>query len=333
MESKGRESGGDKSEVVTLEAFITSNWQILTIFGVFAGFTNYMKGIESDWLVTLCFALTFIVELEILQLLLRIKNGSILLRAFTLLSGVFMLFFGGFIYSNYVSGILSGFGVVVYPVFSEYRVFILRTVFFISIMLVVLGLYKYLRSMSDAALRLIGGSEKLPSVRAVSMILVIAVALMLAVWLSIAPAGTGPAESAITTTTTATTLQCVPPQAGISGECCIDSDTDGICDKNEGAITTTTAPVETTTTTVSSIACFSNIDCGNETETRICYQNDVYLQQQTPLCRQSGTPEARCVNKVGLVGDTLTQKATPIERCSRGCKDGECVTRQYNSTD
>ena len=75
------EAKGD-AQVVTLESFITRNWQILTIFGVFAGFTNYMNGLESTWLVTLGFLLTFIVELEILQLLFRIRNMSLLLKAF-----------------------------------------------------------------------------------------------------------------------------------------------------------------------------------------------------------------------------------------------------------
>jgi hypothetical protein len=352
MESNGMSSGGgqaagrgggqavDGSEVVTLEAFITSNWEILTIFGVFAGFTNYMSGVESEWLVTLGFFMTFVVELEILQLLLRIKNGSFLLRVFTLLSGVFIVVFGGFLYSKHLAGILSGFGVAIHPLVDKYRVYILRAVFFASAMIVLLGLYKYLRSIIRAVLKLVGGSTEMPSVKLFSTALVLAVALVLVLGFILAPPGAGPAERSITTSTL---LACKEPLAIVQGECCMDFDKNGVCDKDEGASTTLTKPqdipnaaaingTENAAFNASDAVCLMNSDCGNQTQIRICYQGDVYFQQQTPLCQKPGTPEARCVTKTILVGETLTQSAMPFERCNSGCKDGECVTRSQNSS-
>jgi len=319
------EKGEVKEEPVTLEAFIIKNWQIMTILGVFAGFTNYMGGVNNEALLAMGFLMTFLVELEILHVLLKIKNGSFLLRIFTLLSGIFIIVFGGFLYSKHLAGYVSGFGVAIFPLLEKYRVYILRALFIASALILVLGLYRYLRSISRATLHLVGG-DRLQNVKLFFMAVVAVAAIGLVAGFILAPPGAGPAESTITTTTT---LECMKPLSIIGDDCCMDFDHNGVCDENEPTTSTTLDEVpEITSTTLAApqtIACVTNRDCGNETQTRICYLNNVYLQEETHSCQKSGTPESKCVTQVGLVGETLTQKANPLEVCTRSCKDGECT--------
>ena len=315
----------NKHETVSLEVFITSNWQILTIFGVFAGFTNYMSALQDNWLVTLGFLLTFIVELEILQLLIKTKNKSFLLKTFTLLSVLFILLFAGFIYSNHVSDILSGFGVALYPIICRYKIFILRSIFFISIMTIFLGCYRHLRYIFTKALKLFGKSDKIILAGLLSSTLMISIAFILILWIILAPAGTGPAEEAIVKPTLP---ECNEPYVRIGQECCKDLDDTGICDKYEEEIpeptTTVTTMLTTTSSTLTPIACRLNSDCGNQTLEKICYRNDVYIQKTTPICQKPGTQEARCVYRKALEGESITSEANPHERCSSGCEDGIC---------
>ncbi len=292
MDSEAEDSGS-----VSLEEFITSNWQILTIFGVFAGITNYMSGLGSTWLVTSGVLLTFIVGLEILQLLLRIKNRSITLNAFTVLSVLFIVLFAGFIYSQHLSDMLEGFGLAVYPWVNQHHVLLLRTIFFASIMVVLLGLYRHLRSAVTAALKMLG-RDKVIMAGFLSTVVLAAAGVVVLAFLSLAPEGTVPAE------TTTTTLEA--PTTTTSS-------------------TTTSTTVTTTSSTLPPTACTTNSDCGNQTSERICYRGDVYVQVTTPLCQRPGTPEARCVYRTRLEGETIAQEATPEERCSHGCENGECI--------
>jgi hypothetical protein len=312
-------TGKGGSDAVSLEAFITANWQILTIFGVFAGFTNYLSSTENTWLITLGFLLTFIVELEILQLLLRIKNRSFLLSLFTMLSAVFILFFAGFIYSNLISNVFSGFGLAIYPLILENRVLLVRIIFLVSSLVVVLGVFSRLRSMLNETSKLPAGRTKTLIVRFLAFIVFLgAVACFL--WLY-RPVNEPQAPAQTTTTTIA---QCPDSLSRIGQDCCQDENADGLCDDKQEVTTTTAA---TTTSTQPDWVCTTNGDCGNQTQIRLCHNGDVYIQQTTPLCQKPATADARCVYKTSLAGETMTQEANPLERCSRGCKDGECITR------
>jgi hypothetical protein len=329
MDYSGGQSGGlgksrisstdaKKADTVSLEAFITSNWQILTIFGVFAGFTNYLSGTENTWLVTLGFLLTFIVELEILQLLLRIKNGSFLLKMFTLLSAVFILIFAGFIYSNLISTLFTSFGVAIYPLINENKGFLVRVIFFVSVLIVLVGVFMRMRATFETGLHpLFAGQNKV--LLAMIIVLLVLVAALVSMWLNRAPPTVGPAP---TTTTIEAVSPCSLPLKLIGNTCCSDDDGNGMCDE---PVTTTTSPPPTVTVTLApTIQCFTNSDCGNQTQTKICYEGDVYLQQTTPSCQKPGTPDSKCSYRTGLVGETITQKAAPFEHCSRACKDGIC---------
>ncbi|MFH1404295.1 MAG: hypothetical protein ABIH11_08515 [Candidatus Altiarchaeota archaeon] len=313
-------------EAVSLEAFITSNWQILTIFGVFAGITNYMSGMENNWLVTLGFLLTFIVELEILLILLKTKNKSFLLKLFTILSAVFILIFAGFIYSNHLSSIFSGFEFMIYPIVNANRILLVRTIFLVSSMIIFLGLYRHLRSVFTLVLGVFANADRKLLALLLATLMFLTIAIGAYVWI-------GRADVDVTPTQTSTTLAqielCTPPMTLVGGECCLDSDGDGTCDYGYYEPTTTstasTSSTSSTASTIHVIACLTNRDCGNQTENRICYKGDVYIQQGTPLCQKPGTTEARCIYKTILLGETITQEANPYERCSRGCKDGECI--------
>jgi hypothetical protein len=249
------------------------------------------------------FLLTFIVGLEILQLLLRIQEKSFLLKVFTLLSALFIVFFAGFIYSNHVSSILARFGVALYPFIAGNRVLLTRVIFFFSTMILVLGLYRHVYSMLGAGLRLFAGSGKRVLAGFFSVFLLFTGGLAYLLWFSFTPSGAVPEAPSTTTIKTPTTTQ-APTTSTVS-----------------------TTSTSTTTSTMPAIACSTNRDCGNQTHTKICYKNNVYVQQVTPLCQKPGTPEARCVYKTSLLGESITTEAIPHERCSRGCRNGECITR------
>jgi len=304
-------SGKEEQKTVSLQDFVTSHWQMLTIFGVFAGFTNYLSNTDNAGLITLGFLLTFIVELEILQLLLKIKNKSLILKAFTFLSVVFILFFAGFIYSNMVSDTLSGFGVTIYPIIMENRVWIVRIIFFISLLVVAISSYRHVRSLLFAVLPLLARVDR-RMLAGFSLALLVLVAATV-IWLNRVPGG---GQSVSTSTTLPQIEQCRSPLVRIAGECCMDADNNTLCDE-------LVIPVSSTTSTL--IACSTNSDCGNQTQIRICYKGDVYLQQVTPICQKPGTPEVRCVYRTSLVGETITTAAIPVERCFKGCENGSCI--------
>lgn len=322
MVSKKQGGGG---EPVSLEAFITSNWQILTIFGVFAGFTNYMNGLQNTILVTLGFLMTFIVELEILMLLLKIKNMSFLLRMFTVLSIAFIVIFAGFIYSNHLSSYFSAFGDEFQKSVNENRIFYVRLIFCISVGIILLGLYSRIhQALVDVIREAAGeGTRIRAGVIATLAVVVLAAASFILI-------GSAPDESIAKVTTTTTTLEevkCRPPERLVDGICCIDANLNDICDEVVSTTTTTVRKPQatTTTTTLPKALCFTNNDCGNQTIERICYKGDVYLQKSTPLCQRPGSADARCIVKTALEGQTITSEASPHEKCTGRCVDGVCV--------
>jgi len=315
----GVSPGSGGQEPVSLEAFIISNWQILTILGVFAGFTNYLSSTENQWLVAFGFLLTLLVELEILQLLLKVKNKSLLLNIFTLLSAVLILIFAGVIYSktiaNESSGILGG----AYSLMVQNRGLLTGIMFLLSAMLVFLGIYQHLRSAIARAPRLRFRVDT-KILAGLFIVLILLVVVLASVWVNRAPEETGPVGTLPPPTSTE---GCPPPLARVGGACCPDSDSNEICDADD--VTPTSS--FTTTSTLAAIVCSTNSDCGNQTQTRICYLNDVYIQQATPLCQKPDTGEARCTVKVGFLGNPMTQEPVPYEKCQRGCINGTCVTR------
>lgn len=131
---------------------------------------------------------------------------------------------------------------------------------------------------------------------------------------------------------------CNPPYIRFSSSCCLDSNGNSICDRDEASSTTTstttsssttTSTTSTTTstssTTLPSIACWRNRDCGEEKEVKICYRGDVYIQKINPICRMAGKPESYCVNYTSLAGASMLSEPVPFERCSQGCLNGACL--------
>jgi hypothetical protein len=58
---------------------------------------------------------------------------------------------------------------------------------------------------------------------------------------------------------------------------------------------------------------------------RECYNGDVFLKRLSPTCKKPGTAESFCVTLESWVGASMMSKPVPTERCSFGCKDGECL--------
>lgn len=147
-------------------------------------------------------------------------------------------------------------------------------------------------------------------------------------------------------------LSCPSPYMESAGECCLDRDGNGVCDRDEAepattlgeepeetstteAPTTAEAPATTEapttaeapapTTTAAAIACYRNSDCGQEKRENVCKDGDLYVQQSNPVCNNPGKTGAECKWRTKLVGQTLTQSAIPLEKCVDGCRDGACL--------
>ncbi len=288
---------------VSLEAFIASNWQILTIFGVIAGITNYMSNVENTMLVTVGFLLTFIVELEILLLLIKTKNKSFLLNVFTLLSLVFIIIFAGVIYMNNLAEMFSDFGLAVYPVVSANKIIITRIILLIPVGVIILGIYKHIHQIASSISQILGSRNKRFFIGLFSAMIIITLMVGL---VSLFTSNTE--DTPVNATTTTSTIE---PDTNST----IEPDTNS-----------TIEPTTSSTTTLSSpIACYTNKDCGNQTLTRICYRGNVYLQKNTPSCQKPGTPESKCNYKTGFEGGSITTEPNPVERCPKRCENGQCL--------
>ena len=140
-------------------------------------------------------------------------------------------------------------------------------------------------------------------------------------------------EPATTTTTTSTTqptfehVTCGEHHYQYrSGECCLDANDNRVCDSHETVVTVSTSTtVKTTSTTTPKIACAVSSDCGERREQRVCVNGDVYLQRIQPVCRNPGTPQAECIEKATLVGQTMRTQPKPIDVCVKSCKMGVCT--------
>lgn len=157
--------------------------------------------------------------------------------------------------------------------------------------------------------------------------------------------------------TPTTTIHCPSPYILVGSECCLDKDGNQVCDKDETTTTqkqttttqkqttttekqttttakptTTVKKTTTTTTTLPKIACYEQSDCGETVTKKVCFNNDVYEQSTIPLCKNAGTPEAECINKLSSFMRGTQMKA-PYEDCgSKNCYDGECVNKVPDTT-
>lgn len=126
-------------------------------------------------------------------------------------------------------------------------------------------------------------------------------------------------------------IVCETPYIRVGVECCLDSDENLICDKDEASTSTvapttsttllTTSTIVTTTSiaeTTTTIACELNADCGNVTTERRCLAGSVYEQTMSPVCRSPGKPDAQCILR-------SSKLEYAIEKCAGSCIDGECV--------
>ena len=139
--------------------------------------------------------------------------------------------------------------------------------------------------------------------------------------------------------TTTTQPLCSPPYIQVGAGCCLDENENGICDGDEESTATTveetsstivtstlaatttesTSTTERPTTTTIRIRCARNLDCGVAREDKVCYKGDIYLKKVTPICRNSGTAAAECIEKTAI-GEY------PVEDCLHECSEGRCVS-------
>ncbi|MFH1403798.1 MAG: hypothetical protein ABIH11_05990 [Candidatus Altiarchaeota archaeon] len=132
------------------------------------------------------------------------------------------------------------------------------------------------------------------------------------------------------------TVNCNPPYIRFADDCCLDRNSNMICDGDEEATTTTRKPDTTTTlastttlkpvTTVKTtststtlkIACTMSKDCGDAVNYTKCYRGDVVMYYETPQCRKPGTVESDCVMK---------SKLEAYNSCKdwEACVVGKCV--------
>jgi len=141
---------------------------------------------------------------------------------------------------------------------------------------------------------------------------------------------------------------CNPPYIQVGAECCLDLNSNNICDEDDKVktttitvtttvsattLSTTTQTITTTslTTTSSSsmtmlvIRCTVNSDCGLRREEKVCYRGDVYMKSYNPLCKNPGEANAYCLTKEAFVGASLQSEPKPTKECMNGCKDGDCL--------
>ncbi|MFH0863103.1 MAG: hypothetical protein V1875_08770 [Candidatus Altiarchaeota archaeon] len=143
-------------------------------------------------------------------------------------------------------------------------------------------------------------------------------------------------------------LVCNQPYIQVGNSCCLDRNKNGICDADElttttrattpttAAPTTTSAPVTTqtmpatvtttVTTTVPAVACSMNKDCGDVINYTKCYNGNVVMYVETPICTNPGKPAAQCIKK---------SKTNAYEACPEGtkCISAECVLEDLITCD
>lgn len=134
----------------------------------------------------------------------------------------------------------------------------------------------------------------------------------------------------------------------VGTDCCLDMNSNSICDRDEEqekpqttvkkttlkqttstivetTILKTTTLVETTTTTAAQIRCRTNSDCGQRREERVCKDGDVYVMTISPRCRKPGTTESNCIESSKFKGQTMMSQPSPEDKCADGCQDGVCI--------
>ncbi|MBD3388052.1 MAG: hypothetical protein GF416_03305 [Candidatus Altiarchaeales archaeon] len=135
---------------------------------------------------------------------------------------------------------------------------------------------------------------------------------------------------------------CNPPYLQKGEECCLDINSNRVCDDEETAITVSTSTLQTTstvkavpatssslttttdstlpepTTTSTTIACRMHKDCGEETSYLKCYRGNVVTYVEKPRCSRPGKPDATC---------TMKSDIEAYDRCEEWetCVNAKCV--------
>ncbi len=127
-------------------------------------------------------------------------------------------------------------------------------------------------------------------------------------------------------------VTCPYNQQHIRGECCLDTNNNNICDREEWSINKPTSGrdkdvvsiVKVTTTTIQEkTKCRKNVDCGLIKEYNKCIGEKLYSIRETPTCIKPGRKKGRCVN-------TITKKI--FKKCGRKslCIEDKCVKKTKN---
>lgn len=132
---------------------------------------------------------------------------------------------------------------------------------------------------------------------------------------------TTPTRTTTSTTTTHTTttqelIVCASPYIRYGLGCCLDRNSNGVCDLDEGF-------VPSTTTTLGFTWCTFDSDCGSTLVQHICRDNDVHRITVTYFCRNPGSMTSTCERKV--LDDMVDHCVPTLEQCVKGktrCQDG-----------
>ncbi len=133
------------------------------------------------------------------------------------------------------------------------------------------------------------------------------------------------------TTTSTLPIVCNHPYIVYGEGCCLDRDSDGLCDASQ---TTSTTPAETSSTTFRATStstsaqpttttlyaeCATNSDCGMvRNYTKCSSEGNVIMYVETPYCSSPGQETSKCVMK---------SKTTPYRACEvdEKCQNGKCI--------
>ena len=111
------------------------------------------------------------------------------------------------------------------------------------------------------------------------------------------------------TTSTDPPIVCNPPYMRLGLGCCLDKDSNNICDKDEAPPKSQTT---TSTTESNYVRCSRDLDCGPTKIEYICMDNDVFKRTITHFCRNAKTKASSC--ETNVIED-LTSHCSPTEQC------------------
>jgi hypothetical protein len=117
-----------------------------------------------------------------------------------------------------------------------------------------------------------------------------------------------------TTTSSTTAIICNPPYIRFGLGCCMDTDSNSVCDSDDSTTTTTT--------TLPFVFCKRDVECGNPKIEYGCKENDVVKLSFYYTCVNAGRTSSYCDSEVF---EELVDKCTPELQCVKGKK--ECQPR------